>query len=240
MAPLPQLDLTLSSSKNKISSSENDGSQIIVRTDSALLTHTITIYITDEESGKAVINLPNCTGKNVNSLQIPTYKMMVTDSLTEEKKVYEITRDFVIPAIVEKKEKQSSFWSFLSFDFLKPKTSLYDVMTFEPEVQEEVTYKLLKHRSLNHDLLHYSFKNEEKTISLFAGDFDSFEKPENLDTLFLVIDGQKGQRFIGDILYREKFLKLTPKVELKIIRRKKIPKSIEFNKNGIINKIIYI
>ena len=46
--------------------------------------------------------------------------------------------------------------------------------------------------------------------------------------------------FIGDILYREKFLKLAPKVKLHIIKRKTVSKAVETNKQGQTEKLIYI
>ncbi|WP_296151232.1 hypothetical protein [uncultured Flavobacterium sp.] len=237
--PIPQLNLSLGLTGNKTASSLAEEGQVIVRTDSALIKHTITIHITDEESGKVRIINPHLNNKHSETIELPTYKMLVTDSLTDEKHTYEVTRDFIIQENRQKNEKKS-FWSFLNFDFIKPKNYSYNVLSYEPEFQEIESYIISKHRKLNHDLLSYYFSKNDKTISLFAGNYDDFVKPENQESLFIVVDGEKGQRFIGDILYREKFLKLTPLVELKIIKRKKSPKSVEFDKKGNISKIVYI
>ena len=56
----------------------------------------------------------------------------------------------------------------------------------------------------------------------------------------MIGDKDGGKSFIGDILYREKFLKLTPKVELHIIKRKKVPKNFEYDDKGNIKKVMYI
>lgn len=237
--PIPQLNLSLGLTGNKTSSSFAEEGQVIVRTDSALIKHTITIHITDEESGKVRIKNPDLNNEHSETIELPTYKMLVTDTLTDEKHTYEVIRDFIISKKENRKEKKS-FWSFLNFDFIKPKNYRYDILSYEPEYQEIETYIISKYRKLNHDILSYSFSKNDKILSLFAGDYDDFVKPENQESLFIVVDGQKGQRFIGDILYREKFLKLTPVVELKIIKRKNSPKSVEFDKKGNINRIVYI
>ena len=65
------------------------------------------------------------------------------------------------------------------------------------------------------------------------------DKSEN-NPYFWIIDHVEGQSFIGDILYREKFLKLTPQIESFINKRKKTPKNIESNNKGEIQRIIYI
>ena len=50
MSPLPELDLNLGMSKN--SSSADEREEIIVRTDSGLRKHTISMIISDQEVGK--------------------------------------------------------------------------------------------------------------------------------------------------------------------------------------------
>jgi hypothetical protein len=75
---------------------------------------------------------------------------------------------------------------------------------------------------------------------LYAGDLNEFKVSTDIAQYFVVADKDQGKSFIGDILYREKFLKLTPKVELHIIKRKKIPKNFEYDDKGIIKKIVYL
>ena len=75
---------------------------------------------------------------------------------------------------------------------------------------------------------------------LYAGDINGFIKPENIYQYFMVVDKDGGMSFIGDILYREKFLKLTPKVELHLIKRKKVPKNFEYDDKGNIKTIVYL
>lgn len=238
MAPIPQLNLSLSTTDSKVSPFyAGEGTQIS-HTDTALKQHTITIYITDEESGIVRLNINKSNEKQPQSIEIPTYKMLVIDSLTSEKHTYEVTRDTM--TLVEKKNTRSTFWQFLNFDFIKPQKYTYNTLTFEPLHQEIENYSLSKYRKLDHDTLNYFFKKNDNNISLFAGDYNTIDISQNLKNMFLVVDGQKGQRFIGDILYREKFLKLSPKVELQLIKRKYTPKTIEFDKKGAINKIVYL
>ena len=75
---------------------------------------------------------------------------------------------------------------------------------------------------------------------LYAGDINGFTKPENIRQYFVVVDKDGGKSFIGDILFREKFLKLTPKVELHLIKRKKVPKNFEYDDKKNIKKVMYI
>lgn len=63
---------------------------------------------------------------------------------------------------------------------------------------------------------------------------------QKLTTFFCVIDNSNGQRFIGDIRYHEKFIKTTPKVEIQLMKRDKTVKEFEFDKNGKVNKVIYL
>ncbi|EHG98410.1 hypothetical protein HMPREF9441_03748, partial [Paraprevotella clara YIT 11840] len=44
----------------------------------------------------------------------------------------------------------------------------------------------------------------------------------------------------GDISYREKMLKLTPKVALQVVRRTKIAKEFSFDSKGKVQKLIYL
>jgi hypothetical protein len=87
--------------------------------------------------------------------------------------------------------------------------------------------------------LTYSFKKDEQSIQIFAGDINMLKVEKGI-SYFVIVDEKKGQRFIGDILYREKFLKLTPKVQLNIIKRKQVSKGVETNKQGRTDRLIYI
>lgn len=74
----------------------------------------------------------------------------------------------------------------------------------------------------------------------YSGDINKFERQENISQYFIVVDDNNGKSFIEDILYREKFLKLTPKVVLHTVRRKKVPKNFEYDDKGNIKKLIYL
>jgi len=237
MGLLPQLKLFLGTTESKGSLFYAGDGQRVSQFDSAMDKHTITLYITEEEVGRVMVSNPQAGVKVPNMIELPTYKMLVTDTMTGERRTYEVTRDFVMPEAGNRRKQ--SLWSLLKFTLIRQRY-VYPILTYEPLLQEIATYRLSRHRSLGEDRVSYSFRNGNKVISLFAGNFEQWEKPKNLESLFLVVDGNKGRRFVGDILYREKFLKLTPVVELRIIRRKKTPKLMEFDKKGNIQRIIYL
>jgi len=236
--PFPELNLSLGLT-------DNDGSvfyagsgegKVIVRTDSALKKHTISIMISEQEVG--TVNL-NTQLKGVDfpaEIEVPIYQMIVTDDKTNEKELYKVTRDTYF--FKEQKAKKG-LWSFLGLKFLAPKNFLFENIPFEPLKEEIETFDISKYRKLNQDELTYTFKKEEQNIQIFAGDINVL-KVEKGTSYFVIVDEKKGQRFIGDILYREKFLKITPKVQLHIIKRKQVSKAVEVNKQGQTDKLIYI
>jgi len=236
--PFPELNLSLGLT-------DNDGSvfyagsgegKVIVRTDSALKKHTISIMISEQEVG--TVNL-NTQLKGVDfpaEIEVPIYQMIVTDDKTNEKELYKVTRDTYF--FKEQKAKKG-LWSFLGLKFLAPKNFLFENIPFEPLKEEIETFDISKYRKLNQDELTYTFKKEEQNIQIFAGDINAL-KVEKGTSYFVIVDEKKGQRFIGDILYREKFLKITPKVQLHIIKRKQVSKAVEVNKQGQTDKLIYI
>lgn len=236
--PFPELNLSLGLT-------DNDGSvfyagsgegKIIVRTDSALQKHTISITISEQEVG--TVNL-NTQLKGVDfpaEIEVPIYQMIVTDDKTNEKELYKVTRDTYF--FKEQKTKKG-LWSFLGLKFLAPKNFLFENIPFEPLKEEIETFDISRYRKLNQDELTYTFKKEAQNIQIFAGDINTL-KVEKGTSYFVIVDEKKGQRFIGDILYREKFLKITPKVQLHIIKRKQVSKGVEVNKLGHTDRLIYI
>lgn len=92
---IPELKLTLGLT-------DNDGSvfyagsgegKIIVRTDSALKQHTIDIIISEKQVGTVSLNTNLNETEIPAEIEIPTYQMIVTDDKTNEKQVYQVTRD---------------------------------------------------------------------------------------------------------------------------------------------------
>jgi len=232
MSPLPELNLNLGIAKDPHSSSHAKGDgEIIVRTDSELRKYTITMIISDQEVGKIQLKIGN------KEVEIPTYKLTVTDNKTNETEAYQVTRDTL--SFVTSKTKKSflSFFGFKRFD----KTSfLYENIPFEPNLESIEKFDLSKYRSLSDENLTYKLSGNEKNVMLYAGKINEFEKPEDISQYFMIVDNHDGMSFIGNILYREKLLKLTPKVELQIIKRKKIPKNFEFDEKGNVSKLIYL
>ncbi|MFK7114015.1 hypothetical protein V3468_06125 [Flavobacterium oreochromis] len=230
MSPIPELNLSLGMTDNPGSPFYGGKGEMarVSKTDSGLRTHKISLTISDLEVGKISLIIDN------HNVEIPTYKMIVSDDKTNETTAYQITRD--IFSFVKKNTKKGflSFFGFKNFD----KTSfLYENIPYEPTDEIE-TLSISKYRNISHDSLIYQFNNSEK-VYLFSGNINQIKIPEN-SQYFIIVDNNDGKSFIGDILYREKFLKLTPKVELKIIRRNKIPKEMEVNENGSIQKLIYL
>jgi len=236
--PFPELNLSLGLT-------DNDGSvfyagsgegKLIVRTDSALRKHTITITISEQQVGSVFLRTHLKGVETPAEIEVPTYQMIVSDDKTNETEVYKVTRDTYF--FKEQKTKKG-LWSFLGLKFLAPKNFLFENIPFEPLKEEMETYDISKYRNLKEDELTYNFKKDEQSIQIFAGDINML-KVEKGTSYFVIVDEKKGQRFIGDILYREKFLKLTPKVQLNIIKRKQVSKGVETNKQGRTDRLIYI
>lgn len=236
--PIPELNLSLGLTENNgsVFYAGNGEGKVIVRTDSALKQHTISIIISELEVG--TVNLKTNLGKNhaPAEIEVPIYQMIVTDDRTNEKEVYKVTRDTYF--FKEQKEKKS-LWSFLGLNFLAPKNFLFENIPFEPLVEEIESFNISKYRKLNQDELTYTFQDAVQTIQIFAGDINTFQNKKGV-SYFIVIDEKNGKRFIGDILYREKFLRLTPKIKLHIVKRKKVSTAMETNKKGQVHKLIYI
>ncbi|WP_326982438.1 hypothetical protein VUJ46_20000 [Chryseobacterium sp. MYb264] len=231
MSPLPELNLGLGMTKDPHSAAAKGDGEIIVRTNSGLSKHTISMVISDQELGKISLKIGE------REIEIPTYKLTVTDDKTHETEAYQVTRDTLSFTKIKIKRNILSFLGFKKFD----KTSyLYENIPFEPVREKMEKFDISRHRKLSQEELTYHLKNEEMNILLYAGNINDFKKPEGTDQYFIVVDQHEGKSFIGDILYREKFLKLTPKVELQIIRRKEVPKNFEYDEKGNIKRTIYL
>lgn len=236
--PIPELNLSLGLTDNdgSVFYAGNGEGKVIVRTDSALKQHTIDIVISEKQVG--TVNLKTNIGSNQipTEIEIPTYQMIVTDDKTNEKEVYRVTRDTYF---FKEQTIKKGFWSFLGLKFLEAKNFLFENIAFEPLTETIETFDISNYRKLNQEELSYIFQKEGKIIRVFAGDINTLEIEKNT-SCFVIVDEKNGQRFIGDILYREKFLKLTPKVKLHIVKRKAVTNTIETNKQGQIEKLIYI
>lgn len=228
MSPLPELNLNLGMSKS--SSSTDEREEILVRTDSGLRKHTISMIISDQEVGKVHLKINN------KEVEIPTYKLTVTDDKTNETEAYQVTRDTL--NFVKTTTKKSIF-SFLGIKRFDKTSFLYENIAYEPLRENIEKFDISRHRSLNQEKLIYQLSGNGQSIMLYSGSINEFQKPENVSQYFIILDNNDGQSFIGDILYREKFLKLTPKVELKIIRRSKVAKNFEYDDKGNIKRTIY-
>lgn len=235
---IPELNLSLGLTDNKGSvfyAGSGEG-EIIVRTDSALKQHTIDIIISEKQVG--TVNLKTNLGlaEIPNEVEVPTYQMTVTDDKTNEKETYLVTRDTYF---FKEQTTKKGLWNFLGLKFLATKNFLFENISFEPNKEAIESFDISKYRKLNQDELTYTFQKEEQNIQIYAGDINNL-KIQTGTSYFVIVDEKKGQRFIGDILYREKFLKLTPKVKLHIVKRKIVSKAVETNKKGQTEKLIYI
>ncbi|MPT31852.1 MAG: hypothetical protein E2600_09325 [Chryseobacterium sp.] len=229
MSPLPELDLNLGMSKN--SSLADEREEIIVLTDSGLRKHTISMIISDQEVGKVHLKINN------KEVEIPTYKLTITDDKTNETEAYQVTRDVLS---FTKTTTKKSFLSFLGIKRFDQTSYLYENIAFEPLLESIEKFDISRHRKLSHDQLTYQLSGHGQNVMLYSGNINEFEKPQDVSQYFMIIDNNDGRSFIGDILYREKFLKLTPKVELQIIRRNKVAKNFEYDDKGNIKKLIYL
>lgn len=236
--PIPELNLSLGLTENNGSvfyAGSGEG-EVIVRTDSALKQHTISITISELEIG--TVNLKTNSGKTEVpvEIEIPIYQMIVTDDKTNEKEVYKVTRDTYF---FKEQKVKNGLWSFLGLNFLAPKNFLFENIPFEPFIEKIESFEISKYRKLNNEELTYTFQNGIQKIQIFAGDINALQIKKGI-SYFVIVDEKNGQRFIGDILYREKFLRLTPTVKLYIVKRKKVSRVMETNKSGQVNRLIYI
>lgn len=232
MSPLPELNLNLGISNNQDFPFYDGGETgVMIRADSGLRKHTVSLMISDKEAGEIIMKIGE------KEITVPTYKLTITDDKTEETKSYQVIRDTLSFARTKTMKSFLSFFGFRRFD----RTSyLYNTIAFEPVLEDMQKFDISRHRRLSHDMLIYQFESNDEKLLLFAGDINGFVKPEHIDKYFMVVDKDNGKSFIGDILYREKFLKLTPVVELTIIKRKKVPKNFEYDDIGNLKKLIYL
>lgn len=231
--PFPSLNLRLGDFNHSAKEdTENVSQQVIVRTDSELKKHKISILISEQEVGEAEILID---GKR---LKVPTYQMKVSDDKTEETTLYQVIRDQ--PKLLKKKTKKS-WLSFLGITWFDKEILLYENLAFEPQKEELERFQISKHRQLKEDFLVYQLENAEQKVLIIAGNLTDFMQKHQAEHLlhFRVIDDAEGQSFLGDIRCREQFLKLTPKVELTLVKRKKVPQNMEYEK-GQIKKIMYL
>lgn len=235
--PFPELNLSLGLTDNKgaiFYSGEGEG-KIVVRTDSGLKQHTITIVISEKEIG--VVNLK--TGVDhpgaPTEIELPLYQMTVTDDKTNEMEVYKVTRDTFL---YKEQTTQKGLWGFLGLNFMVTKNYLFENNAFEPLSETLENFDITRKRILKNDQLSYTFEKNNEMIQIYAGDINGLDVQKGI-RYFIIVDENKGQRFLGDILYREKVLKITPKVCLTLIKRKKILKNIEVKENGKTNKVVY-
>lgn len=229
MSPLPELNLNLGMTNIDPATNESRD-EIVVRTDSGFRRHFISMIISDEEVGKVHLKINN------KEVEVPTYKLTVTDDKTNETEAYQVTRDTLNFVKATTKKSILSFLGIKRFD----KTSfLYENIAYEPLRENIEKFEISRHRKLSHDQLTYLLSGNEQNIMLYSGNINEFQKPKDVSQYFVIIDNNDGQSFIGDILYREKFLKLTPKVELQIIRRRKVAKNFEYDDKGNIKRTIY-
>lgn len=239
MAPLPQLGLSMSITDNAGSSfyAGNGQREKMTEFDSALKDHTISITISDEIVSEVELSIEN-NGKSF-AFSLPTYKMMVTDDKTNETTFYETTRDSLLLDKVF--SKNVGGFSLFGIDFFKKKIIALPSIAYEPLSSKIETYKVSKYRTRREGFLAYNLTDGNNAAMLIAGEIKKniFQRPE-VDSFFYVVDHNEGQKFIGDISYREKFIKSIPKVEIHLIKRDKKIKEIEFDTKGLVNKIIYL
>lgn len=232
--PLPNLKLSLSitDSLGSVLYTGEGEREKMASFDSQMNQHTINITISAEQIGEFEMLMDNELWGNEQKIILPTYKMLLTDTLTEETSIYEVTRDNFLSN--EIKTKKTGGISIFGKTFFAKEGISMPMVSFEPDKEDIEVFTANKHKTLKKDSLYYTLNQKQNTAYLVAGVTKNVVFTNiSIDYLFYVIQGQK---FIGDILYREKFLKLTPIVKINLIKRKKQIKEV-VNQN---NKIIYL
>ena len=104
--PLPEIKLTLQYEDRFLSEKWEDRNEnkVVVRTDTHFQKHTISILISEQPIGSVQLKIDD------HWVELPTYKLTVTDDKTEEIKTFQVTRDFLT---FKKETTQKSFFSFL-------------------------------------------------------------------------------------------------------------------------------
>ncbi len=236
--PLPQLGLSLSITDNPGSPlyAGNGAREKMGEFDSAIKEHKIMITISDEKVNEVELDIQN---ELFDKIKLSTYKMMVTDDKTEEKTYYEVTRDSFL--MDELQSKKTGGYSFFGLDIFKKKIYTLPVITFEPLVSTIEMFEVSKYRTKKEEYLSYTLTRATERATLVSGKLPKyFINKMNPKYFFYVVDNHEGQKFIGDISYREKFIKSIPKVEVNLIKRSKNIKEYELDKKGKVNKIIYL
>lgn len=230
--PLPELDLTMRYETRFLSEKWNDreDEKVVVKTDVELQQYEIQLLISDEEIGQVQLRIAE------QWVELPTYKLTVTDTKTQEISVFEVTRDVLR---FSKEVTKRSLISFLGIKKFDKTMYLYENIVFEPYKDNIDSFELSKYRKLSQDMLVYDFQRNTEKYLLYAGNINTFGESDH-QGYYIVIDGKEGQRFIADILYREKILKRTPKVTLKVIKRSKVAKEFTFDSKGKLNKKVYL
>ena len=231
--PLPEIKLTLRYEDRYLSEKWNDreADKVVVRTDTHFQKYTISILISEEQIGRVQLKIDD------HWVELPTYKLTVTDNKTEEIKTFQVTRDFLT---FKNENTQKSIFSFFGIKRFDKTTFLYENIAFEPEKDSIESFELSPYRKLSSDSLSYQFRSGDKNLLIYAGGLENFVKPTDIDSYFIVVDKSEGQSFIGDISYREKMLKLTPKVTLQVVKRTKTAKEFSFDEKGKVQKLIYL
>lgn len=222
--PLPNLNLSLSITDNPGSPLYAGHGEIekMASFDSQMKQHTINITISEEQIGEFELPIDNKLWTNKQKIVLPTYKMLLTDTLTEESSIYEVTRDNFLSNEIKKK-KTGGISIFGKTFFAKEGISM-PMVAFEPAKDNIEIFTATRQKTLKNDSLYYTLKQNQNTAYLIAGlTQNTVFTNSSIDYLFYVINGGK---FIGDILYREKFLKLTPIVKVNLIKRKKKIKEV--------------
>lgn len=239
--PLPELNLSLSLTDNPGSPFYGGhlAGEKVSQYDSAYKQHTITIIISDEQVGNVTLQLTNTSP--LERIDLPTYKMILTDDKTHETEIYQVTRD--TPLLKKIAPKRSGIFSLFGINLLSKTTFSVPTVAFEPLTATLDKFEVSRYRTLRENFISYALRKETSNAFLLAGkipqDFlNSQTQPSQ--NFFYVFDQHNGRRFIGDILYREKLIKIIPRVEIHLIKRTKTVKEIELTKKGILHRIIYL
>ena len=160
--PLPEIKLTLRYEDRYLSEKWNDrdADKVVVRTDTHFQKHNISLLISEQPIGSVQLKIDD------HWVELPTYKLTVTDDKTEEIKTFQVTRDFLT---FKKETIQKSIFSFLGIKRFDKTTFLYENIAFEPEKDNIESFELSGYRKLSNDSLSYQFQRGEKKLLIYAG-----------------------------------------------------------------------
>jgi len=207
--------------------------------DTSLDHYTIRIIITNEELENVKVGL--IKGSSIlKEIEVPSYKMVVTDNKTNNEVVYQVTRDTLFFDRLNSVQKRGGV-SYLGISLFQKKVISLPTVLFEPKKYSIEKYEVSNLRKMTQNFVSYKMEKVGQIAYLIGGNIpvelvQSIEKEDSVNFFYVV----EGKKFRDDIKERESILGLTPEVEILLMKRDNPPTKIETTKSGELQRIVYL